>query len=188
MGSDTAVKILFPITIFSREPRCTVSHRVVSIIVLDDIIVISKIDVVNSAVNTRRVDKKTFRLTDSAAPAGPSPDRIWRTDRLGWLQPRKPRGTSFDQSIFDREHHYAVTVDVVHNRITYRDIADAVLSRCSIDDNPGPLGGVVSRDAVNHNVIHLRSPRCGEHHKPCNLGLRLSRGVVNDKILQDESS
>src|SRR5919198_2296894 len=164
----------------------TISHCVVPIILFDNVVVVTVIDVVDTAIHAWRVDEKTLRVTNGAASARPRPYGIRRANVLFRLQSCQPRGASFNQAIFDGEHDDAVTIDVVHDRIADDDIPDPVFPRRSIDDNPSPLRGVVRGDAVDQDVFHPRSFRSGEHNQPGAFGLRLTADIVNHEVLQDE--
>jgi len=137
------------------KDRRAVAHGIVAEVVLDDVVVAAPVDVVDAAIHPGE-SMKNPRSTARCSACSATSRCHWGADRLARLEARSPDGAPLDDAVLDLEQHDAIPVDVVHDRVTDGDIPRtdaAVALRRAIDDDARPLGGVVSRHAVDDHVF-----------------------------------
>src|SRR5674476_1428338 len=99
------------------------------VVELDCVVVIAPVDVVDSAVDSGRIDPEALGVLDDVVAAGPRPDSIGRADGLALLKAGAPRGALLDPAVLGGEKNDAVAIHVVNDRIADYDVAGEICSR-----------------------------------------------------------
>jgi len=166
------------------EDGGAVALRVVGVVVLDDVVVVAPVDIVDAAIDARRVGQEAFREAHGTGAAAPGPDAVGGADGLDRLEAGEPGGGFLDEAVLDLEEDDAVAVNVVHDGVADSDVASAVVAGAAADDDAGPLRGIEGGDAVNNDVLESEGGGSQHRHQTGGLGLDGAGHVVHHQIAE----